>query len=99
LENRSSLSTITVNLKSPGPGLVVNTSGFGRGLKDAISESVEFGGAIVLFLIRFVIVMIPLTLLIFLPIGLVGRYFVRRARRYKLAREMIDPTPTAAQSA
>ena len=99
LENRSSLSTITVNLKSPGPGLVVNTSGFGRSVKDAISESVEVGGAIVLFLIRFVIVMIPLTLFVFLPVGLVGRYFARRARRYKLAREMIDPTPNAAQSA
>ena len=38
---------------------MVNTSGFGRSVKDAISEGIEVGGAIVLFLIRFLIVMFP----------------------------------------
>ena len=98
LENRSSLSTITVNLNSAGAGIVVNTSGFGRGIKEAVSDSIEVAGAIVLFLIRFVIVMIPFVLLVFLPIGLVARYFVRRARRFKLAREM-SPGPPATPAA
>lgn len=93
LENRSSLSTITVNLNSAGSGIVVNASGFGKNIKEAISDGIDVAKAIVLFLIRFVIVMIPVFLLVFLPIGLVLRYFVRRARRYKLAREMTSGPP------
>ena len=96
LENRSSLSTITVNLKQTGSGIVVNTSGFGRRIKDAVSESIDVAGAIILFLIQFVIVMIPIFLLLILPIGLVLRYFVRRARRYKLAREIVAEAPSTA---
>ena len=73
---------------------MVNTSVFGRSIKEAVSDSIEVAGAIGLFLIRFVIVMIPVFLLVFLPIGLVGRYFVRRAQRFRLAREMTGgPSP------
>lgn len=93
LENRASLSTITVNLRQTGSGIVVNTSGFGRRIKNAVSESIDLAGAIILFLIQFVIVMIPIFLLVILPAGLLVRYFVRRARRYKLAREMAGPAP------
>ena len=46
LENRSSLSTITVNLNSAGTGIVVNTSGFGRSIKEAVSDSIEVAEAI-----------------------------------------------------
>lgn len=98
LENRSSLSTITVNLISAGTGIVVNTSGFGRGVKEAVSNSIEVAGAIVLFLIRFVIVMIPVALLVFLPIALLLRYFVRRARRFKLASVLTGGPPPPIQS-
>ena len=80
LENRSSLSTITVNLKSPTT-VVVNPTGFGRDVKEAAKESVEIARGIILFLIRFVIVMIPIFLFILLPLGLVLRYLMRRARR------------------
>jgi len=98
LENRSSLSTITVKLNAPDSGIAVNTSGFGKSVKDAISDSIAVAVDIILFLIRFVIVMIPVVLLIFLPIGLVLRYFVRRAQRFKLAREMASGTPPPAQA-
>lgn len=98
LENRSSLSTITVNLNSAGTGIVVNTSGFGRSIKEAVSDSIDVGGTIILFLIRFVIVMIPVFLLLILPIGLVARYFVRRAQRFKLAREMTGGPPPPIQA-
>jgi hypothetical protein len=98
LENRSSLSTITVNLNAVGSVIIVNASGFGRNIKEAVNDSIEVAKAIVLFLIRFVIVMIPVFLFVFLPIGLVLRYFVRRARRFKLAREMAAEPPPPIQA-
>jgi hypothetical protein len=92
LENRSSLSTITVNLKAPTT-IVVNATGFGRDVKEATKESVEIARDIVLFLIRFVIVMIPIFLFIFLPLGLVLRYLIRRAHRVKLTGAVrVEPT-------
>lgn len=98
LENRSSLSTITVNLKSPTT-IVVSPTGFGRDVKEAIKESVGVARDIVLFLIRFVIVMIPIFLFIFLPLGLVVRYLLRRARRRRPAGRLpVDP-PAPVQAA
>ncbi|HKB65980.1 MAG TPA: DUF4349 domain-containing protein [Pyrinomonadaceae bacterium] len=79
LENRASLSTITVNLQSPAP-IAVNTSGFRRSVREAVSDGVDLTIGIVLFLIRFVIVMIPIFLLLILPLGLLVRFFWRRTR-------------------
>ena len=59
LENRASLSTITINLQTPS-AIVVSTSGFGRNIRDAVADSVSVAAGIVLFLIRFVIVMVPI---------------------------------------
>ena len=73
LENRASLSTITVNLQSP-TRIVVNTSGFGRNIREAVADSINVANEIVLFLIRFVIVMIPILLLVILPGCLFARY-------------------------
>lgn len=95
LENRSSLSTITVNILAPKP-IAVNTSGFGRSVRDSISDSVDVGAQIVLFFVRFVIVMIPITLLLLLPGGLLLRYFIRRARRMRLAAALSGPIPEGA---
>jgi hypothetical protein len=74
----------------------VNTSGFGRSVRDSISESVDVGTEIVLFFVRFVIVMIPITLLLLLPGGLLLRYFIRRARRMRLAAALAGPIPEGA---
>jgi hypothetical protein len=93
LENRSSLSTITVNILAPKP-ITVNTTGFGRSVRDAVSESIDVGSGIVLFFVRFVIVMIPITALLLLPGGLLLRYFIRRARRMRLAETLLGRTPT-----
>jgi Flp pilus assembly protein TadB len=87
LENRASLSTITVSLQTPR-AIAVNTSGFGRDVREAVADSVQVAIAIVLFLIRFVIVMIPVFLLIILPGYLIARYFLRRARK---ARRTVKP--------
>lgn len=73
-----------MNLKAPTT-IVVSTTGFGRDVKESIKESVELARGIILFLIRFVIVMIPIFLFILLPLGLVLRYFIRKGRRLRPA--------------
>ena len=90
LENRASLSTITVNLEAPKQ-ITVSTTGFGRTLRETVSDSVDLGAGIILFLVRFVIVMIPITLFLLLPLGLVLRYLLRRAKRIRLAEALSTP--------
>jgi Domain of unknown function (DUF4349) len=86
LENRASLSTITVKLQTPA-AIVVTTSGFGRKVREATADSVSIASEIVLFLIRFVFVMVPIFILIILPGGLLARYLFRRAKRWQLSPE------------
>jgi hypothetical protein len=93
LENRASLSTISVNIRTP-VAIVVSTTGFGRSLREAVSDSVDVASAIILFFTRFVILMIPIAVLIILPMGLVTLFFVRRARRMRLA-EQLGVSPLA----
>ena len=91
LENRASLSTIVVSLEGPRQ-ITVNTSTFGRSLRDSVAEGVDFGSAILLFLVRFIIIMVPVTIFLLLPLGLFVRYFVRRAKRIQLAEALSSPT-------
>ncbi len=91
LENRASLSTISVSLQSP-TAIAVNPSSFGRNIREAVADSMDVASAIVLFLIRIVIVMIPIMILVILPGFLVTRYAIRRAREMQLGRE---PQPDA----
>jgi hypothetical protein len=91
LENRSSLSTITVNLQSPTPIVVVPATGFRSSVRDAVSDSVDLGAAMVLFVVRSAIVMLPVFLLVLLPGALVLRYFIRRAKRFRLAAALSTP--------
>lgn len=91
LENRASLSTINISLQTP-VAIAVNTSGFRRNIKEAVTDSLKVASEIVLFLIRFVIVMIPILILVILPGALVARYVLRRARLWNPARE-IESTP------
>lgn len=93
IENRSSLATITVNVQAPRPVLVTTTTGFGHSLREAISESVEVASGMVLFFVRFVIVMLPVLLFVGVPSVVVLRYLVRRARRVRLAHALATPTP------
>lgn len=96
LENRATLSTITVNLQSPN-AIVVNTSGFGRNIREAIADSVELAIAIVLFLIRFVIVMIPILILVLLPGWFLARFVFRRARKIQFSKG-VAKTESASES-
>lgn len=87
LENRASLSTITVSLHTR-TAIALNTSGFGRNIRDAVADSVAVASGIVLFLVRFVIVMVPILILVILPGGLLARYVFRRAKRWQPASEL-----------
>ena len=84
LENRASLSTITVNLQTP-TAVVVNTSSFGRSVREAVASSVDLATEIVLGVIRFVILLIPILVFFILPAALTVRYLVRRSKRLNLA--------------
>lgn len=87
LENRSSLSTITVNIQSPTP-IMASTSGFGRSVREAVSDGVAVASGIVLFLVRFVIVMVPVSVLLLFPVWLAIRYLLRRLKRIPRAPEL-----------
>jgi len=91
LENRSSLSTITVNLETPTPIVPVTGSGFKSSVRDAVSDSVEIASAILLLFVRLVISLVPVFVLVLLPVGLLLRYFIRRAKRLRLAAALSAP--------
>jgi len=91
LENRSSLSTINVNIQTPKPVITVTQSGFGHSLREAVSDSITLASDMALFFARFVIMMVPVFLFVFLPIGLGVRYVVRRAKRMRLAQALATP--------
>jgi hypothetical protein len=93
LENRSSLSTITVNIQAPKPAIAVTGTGFGQQIREAVSDSVGMASDMVLFFVRFAILMVPILIFIVLPSGLVARYLMRRAKRVRLAHALAAPTP------
>jgi len=92
LENRATLSTITVSLELP-TAVAVSTSSFGSSVKEAVIDSVDVASAIVLFLIRFVIVMIPVMLLLILPGWFIARFALRHTRKMQLSRAVTASAP------
>jgi len=83
LENQSALSTITVSLQTPAPPapiIATTKGGFRDSLAEAFGDCVDTGAAIVTGLIRIIGVMIPVTLLVLLPGGLLLRVLLRRFR-------------------
>ncbi|MDX6382550.1 MAG: hypothetical protein QOK48_123 [Blastocatellia bacterium] len=85
LENQTSLSTITVALQSPTQ--IVNAAGFWYSIKSAFADGVDAAAAILLFLIRAVIALLPILIFIFLPIALVFRFVIKRLNRKRLAKK------------
>ncbi|MGH9755712.1 MAG: DUF4349 domain-containing protein [Blastocatellia bacterium] len=78
LENQSALSTIDITLRTPTPVVAAATRGFFYELKTALGDGVTVGADIFLGIIRFVIVMIPVTLFILLPAWYVFKWLRRR---------------------
>ena len=87
LDSKSTMSTITINIQTPTP-IVVSASGFGHTVREALSDSIDVATGIVLFFIRFAIVLTPVLVMVILPVSLVALYFKRRARRIRLARAL-----------
>lgn len=88
LENRSSLSTINVNVQTPKPVIAVTESGFRQSLREAVSDSISLASDLVLFFARFLIMMVPVTLFVLLPAALMIRYLWRRTKRIRLAQAL-----------
>jgi Domain of unknown function (DUF4349) len=80
LENQSALSTIKVTLSAPPPVVTATTRGFFFNLKSALGDGVDIGSEIVLDLVRFAIVMIPITLFILLPAWFALKWLRKRVR-------------------
>ena len=78
LENQSALSTIKITLRTPTPMVAAATRGFLYDVKAAFADGVDFGSGIFLGVIRFVIVMIPLTLFIIAPGWFVFKWMRKR---------------------
>lgn len=78
LENQAALSTITVTLRTPAPFVAATTGGFWHSVKLAFGDSLDTAAEIVLGVIRFVLVMIPVTLLILLPGWFLVRWLWRK---------------------
>lgn len=93
LENQSSLSHITITLQTPTA--VVNTTGFLYSLRRAFGDGVDAAGAIVLFIVRAGLTLLPIAIFFFLPAWLLARYFWRRARRVRLAEQLAREEPLA----
>src|SRR2546425_3667143 len=79
LENQASLSTINVTLQTPTQ--IVNAVGFWYNVKSAFADGVDVAAAIVLFLIRAFIALLPVVVLIVLPIALITKVVIKRFRR------------------
>ena len=90
LENRSSLSTITVNIQAPKV-ITVNPTGVGHSVRDAVSDSLETATGMFVFFVRTVIVMMPILIFVGLPAFLVLRYAWRRMKRIRLAQPLATP--------
>ena len=90
LENRSSLSTITVNIQAPKV-ITVNPTGVGHSVRDAVSDSLEVATGMLVFFVRTLIVMMPILIFVGLPAFLVLRYAWRRMKRIRLAQPLATP--------
>ena len=88
LESLTSMSTIRITINPPN---AVSTSGTGfwYELQDAIGDGIEAALTFVLFLVRVGIAVIPFLLVFVLPLALIARWLWKKAKRNRMAREII----------
>ncbi|HEY7547349.1 MAG TPA: DUF4349 domain-containing protein, partial [Blastocatellia bacterium] len=91
LENRAALSTINITLQTSAPVVTATTSGFWHDVKQAFGDGIDAAASIIVGLVRFLIVMIPVTLFILLPLFFVARYLYRRLRATRKQPPIIEP--------
>jgi len=92
LENQASLSTINVILQTPTQ--IVNAVGLGYNVRSAFADGVNTATAIILFLIRALIALLPVLVLIVLPLALLAKFSVKVVRR----RRSTEPVTASAAS-
>jgi hypothetical protein len=79
LESQSSLSTISVTLRPPAP--LVATTGFFHSIGEAFGDGVDIAAAVVLFLIRAALALLPVVIFLVLPAYFILRWLLRRVNR------------------
>ena len=89
LENQSSLSTITIDIRTP-TALSGSSSGFWYEVKEAISDGFDAALSFILILIRVLIAILPFLILVVLPVLLVLRYFWRSYKKKRAARKFVE---------
>lgn len=89
LENQASLSTLTITITREAPPSVVEEKGFLAGVKRDVSHAFRDAGdvavGIVSGAIRLLGVLLPVVLMVFLPFGLIARWFWRRGAKRRQA--------------
>jgi Domain of unknown function (DUF4349) len=89
LENQSSLSTIKIRLQTPA-AFSGNSSGFFYELSRSVGDGFDAALVFVLFLVRFVIAVIPFLLFVVLPGYFLVRYFWRRKKKTQTNEEKLN---------
>ncbi|MBO0860316.1 MAG: DUF4349 domain-containing protein [Chloracidobacterium sp.] len=94
IENQSALSTINITLHTPTPVVAAVTRGFLYDLKAAFGDGVGVGTEIFLGIIRFVIVLIPVTLFILAPAWFVFKWLRKRVPwpAKEIVASVVNPT-------
>jgi hypothetical protein len=80
LENQVTLSTFTITLQMPAPLMSTTGSGFFQNVKQAVGDGFDDALVVVLWLIRFALVLIPIVILVVLPGALLWRRLRRKGR-------------------
>ncbi|HEY3025436.1 MAG TPA: DUF4349 domain-containing protein [Pyrinomonadaceae bacterium] len=88
LENQASLSTINVTLQTTTQ--IVNAAGFWFSIKSAFSDGFAVAVAIIYFLIRAIIALLPVLVLVVLPLALMAKFVIKRLRRTRTKRQKTD---------
>jgi hypothetical protein len=78
IDHQVALATIELRLAKNEPLIALGGGRFGRALAQAGADAVNVGAAIVLGSIRAIGVLLPISLLLLLPLYLIGRRIVRR---------------------
>ena len=89
LENQAALSTIKLRIQTPN-SLTPSSSGFFYKLGQSISSGFDAALGFVLFFVTAAIALLPFLILVVLPIYLLMRYLLRKWRKQRLAREIVQ---------
>lgn len=89
LENQSSLSTISIEIRTPA-AFSTNSEGFSYRLTEALSSGFDFALNFIFGLVSVLIALLPFFIFIVLPLFLIARYFWKRNQRRKTAAEIAE---------